>query len=124
MEVPKSETAIPEELPSKAQEVIKLAKEDLAGRLGISVEQITLSDLQEVDWPDASLGCPEAGKMYAQVITPGFIILLEANGQAYEYHSDTHRHVVLCVEGRSPVEPVPLMPIAPHGKPPKGTPYP
>jgi hypothetical protein len=49
-----------------------------------------------VDWSDTSLGCPEPGMMYAQVITPGFLVMIEAEGQQYEYHTDESRFVVLC----------------------------
>jgi hypothetical protein len=34
--------------------------------------------------------------MYAQVITPGFLIVLAAQGQTYEYHTDQKATVVLC----------------------------
>ena len=34
--------------------------------------------------------------MYAQVITPGYRIVLEVDGKSYEYHADTQRHVVYC----------------------------
>ncbi len=46
-------------------------------------------------WPDTSLGCPQKGMMYAQVITPGFRVVLAVNDQDYEYHTDNAR-VVLC----------------------------
>ena len=36
--------------------------------------------------------------MYAQVITPGYLITLEANGQQYEYHTNETNVVVLCEE--------------------------
>lgn len=70
-----------------------LAKKDLAGRLNITEEKIELITLERVDWPDTSLGYPEEGKMYAQVITPGFRIILKANESLYEYHSDYRRVV-------------------------------
>jgi hypothetical protein len=34
--------------------------------------------------------------MYAQVITPGYLIILAAEGQQYEYHTDQAANVVLC----------------------------
>ena len=71
--------------------VVDLAKKDLAGRLNIAVEQVRLVKQERKDWPDTSLGFPEEGKAYAQVITPGFVIILEANGRLYEYHSDYER---------------------------------
>ena len=82
------------------QQMVYLAKEDLAKQLGISVESISVESVEQVDWPDASLGCPEPGKVYAQVITPGFRILLQANGKTYEYHSGANRVVHCGPEGR------------------------
>jgi len=74
---------------------IERAREDLAQRLGVSVEEIEVQAVEAVEWPDASLGCPQPGMMYAQVITPGYRILLQVGGKTYEYHSDRKR-VILC----------------------------
>ena len=49
-----------------------------------------------MEWSDASLGCPQPGMAYAQVITPGFRIALEAQGQLYQYHTDTKGQILLC----------------------------
>lgn len=72
-----------------------LAIADLAQRLGLPESAITVRTVESVEWPDASLGCPRPGMMYAQVITPGYRIVLEAAGQTYEYHT-SQSHVVLC----------------------------
>jgi hypothetical protein len=34
--------------------------------------------------------------MYLQVITPGYRVILEAQGKQYTYHTDTRRQVVPC----------------------------
>jgi hypothetical protein len=99
--------------------LVRQAKEDLAGRLDVPTKDIELIQHEEVFWRDASLGCPQPGMVYAQVITAGYLITLEANGQKYEYHADASQYVFLCETKETPIEPVPLMPIAPHGKPPK-----
>jgi hypothetical protein len=65
----------------------ELAVADLAGQLGIAAEAITVRSVEAVEWSDASLGCPEPDMLYAQVITPGYRIALEVNGQSYEYHT-------------------------------------
>lgn len=78
-----NDSAIPE-----YPQVVELAKKDLAQRLNISIEEVRLVKQEKVDWHDTSLGFPEEGKMYAQVITPGFRIILKANDKLYEYHSD------------------------------------
>jgi hypothetical protein len=36
------------------------------------------------------------GMMYAQIITPGYRILLSYDGQIYPYHSDQRGRVVYC----------------------------
>lgn len=72
-----------------------LAVADLASRLGIPESAITVRTVESVEWPDASLGCPRPGMMYAQVITPGYRIVLEADGKRYEYHT-SRTHVMLC----------------------------
>ncbi len=103
------------ESPSKAEHVVQLAREDLAQRLSLAPEAIALVSVKAVDWPDTSLGCPEPGMGYAQVITQGFRVVLAAGRQRYEYHADTARLVVLC--GEDELHIVPLMPVAPHGIP-------
>ncbi len=71
------------------QAAVDLAKTKLAARLSVDAAKITLVSAEAVDWPDTSLGVPEAGKMYAQVITHGYKIVLSANGAQYEYHTGT-----------------------------------
>ena len=43
-------------------------------------------EARAVDWPDTGLGCPEKGKAYAQVVTPGFRVLLQLNAKVYRVH--------------------------------------
>lgn len=69
------------------EELILLAKENLAKRLGVKVEDISLVLTEEKTWSDAGLGCWEPGKAYAQVITPGYLIILQAMGMEYDYHA-------------------------------------
>jgi len=68
---------------------------DLAQRLSIGQGEIKVVDVKEVTWPDTSLGSPEPGMFYAQVLTPGYKIILQAKGQEYEYHTDRTRIVKL-----------------------------
>jgi hypothetical protein len=63
------------------------AIDDLSKRTGIPKSDIKVVSVEAVQWPDASVGCPQPDRMYAQVVTPGYLIILEAGGQTYEYHS-------------------------------------
>ncbi len=85
--------------PPETEQVMRLAVEDLAERLDLPPAEIRLVSVEAVDWPDTSLGCPQPGMMYAQVITPGYRVVLKAEGQEYEYHTDMDRFAVLCEEG-------------------------
>jgi hypothetical protein len=92
---------------SKLRELAETAKKDLAQRLSIPYTRIELMDAQEVIWPDSSLGCPQPGMFYAEVLTPGYLILLRADGHDYEYHAGRSSDIFYC---EKPTPPVPGMP--------------
>jgi len=81
---------------ASTDQIIKLVKQHLAQTLGITADQIVLSDIKPVLWRDAGLGCPKPGVDYIQMETPGYNILLEAGGKTYRYHTDEVKRFVLC----------------------------
>ena len=83
-------------------EAEELAIEALAHRLGVGVDLVERRRTTAVDWPDASLGCPQEGESYAQVVTPGYLVTLQADGQVYSVHAGGGRAVV-CATGLRPV---------------------
>jgi hypothetical protein len=74
--------------------IVTAAVEDLAERLGIEPDAVTVVDARAVTWPDGSLGCPEPGMMYTQVLVDGTLAVLEADGRRYQYHGGDP--LVLC----------------------------
>lgn len=92
---------------SNLQNLTKKATEDLAQRLSIPVAQIQLVEARDVIWTDSSLGCPQPGMAYADVLTPGYLILLNVNGQSYEYHAGKNSNVFHCSDPLPPVENMP-----------------
>jgi hypothetical protein len=58
----------------------------LADNLGLKESDISVVSNSEVEFGDACLGVAMPEVMCAQVVTPGRIIVLEANGIQYEYH--------------------------------------
>ena len=100
------------------RELAEKAKADLAEYLHIDVSQIRVIESRSVDWPDASLGCPQPKMAYAQVITPGYWIALEAKGQKYPYHTDLKNQIILCLGNSSDSADIetpslPLIPVNP-----------
>ncbi|MFW5869064.1 MAG: hypothetical protein ACOCX2_14660 [Armatimonadota bacterium] len=77
---------------------VQAAVADLAQKLEINEDAINVASFEEVTWPDASLGNPQPGELYAQVETPGYRVFLEAEGERYEYHTDRATRVTLIDE--------------------------
>jgi len=74
-----------------------------AGRLGIGAAEVRVVSSEEVTWRDASLGCPQPGMNYAQMLTNGTRIVLEAAGKQYNYHSGSHGAPFLCADPQPPL---------------------
>jgi hypothetical protein len=43
--------------------------------------------VEEVDWPDACLGAGEPDEICAQVITPGYVVIVQLGGADVRYHA-------------------------------------
>jgi hypothetical protein len=70
--------------------------EAIGDDLGVAPEAVRIVSVEARDWPDTALGCPRPGEVYAEVITPGFLIVVEADGETIEFHSDQRDNVVRC----------------------------
>jgi hypothetical protein len=55
-----------------------------------------LTRAEPVDWSDASLGCPEPGRVYAQVIVEGYRIVASVGERTVEVHADEAGRAVSC----------------------------
>lgn len=75
--------------------LVEDAKTDLTTRANVPLTGIMVKSTEAVEWRDSSLGCPIEGQMYTQVITPGYLIVLEAAGQEWNYHASSN-HVMYC----------------------------
>ena len=84
------------------EKYVSLAKKDLASRLKIDLEKISLVKTKEMNWLDSALGCPGKGQFYAQGRVPGYQIWLEAEEKEYDYHADLAGRLILCPDTTSP----------------------
>jgi hypothetical protein len=69
------------------QSLVDRAVADLAQRLRVRADDIGVVAAYLVVWPDTSLGCPQPGMQYLQVLTDGSVIVLSAGGATYRYHT-------------------------------------
>jgi hypothetical protein len=80
----------------------------LADELGISASEVAFVSIVPAEWSDLSLGCPQPGHSYPQVVTPGFVVALSVNGVGYEVHTDAVGTAVVCIadDGGSSADPI------------------
>jgi hypothetical protein len=78
--------------------LVQDAVRDLAQRLDVPIEDITVAEAVAVTWPDGSLGCPEPGMAYIQVPVDGSLVVLVAGGRRYAYHGGDP--LVLCEQAK------------------------
>lgn len=77
------------------------------GRLiGVAEDEIEVLEARDVTWPDAAAGCPRPGMVYMQVLTPGTLVRLRADGREYRYHARGRSLPLLCPKAQA-VDPLP-----------------
>ena len=81
--------------PAVDQEVALLVSA-IARDLEVPGDTVRVLMVEPRDWPDSSLGCPQPDMLYAQVITPGYLIMVEVSGEEIEYHADERGNVIRC----------------------------
>ena len=82
-------------------QLVDRAKALLNQEKNIPLADIEFVSVETYDFPDASLGISEPGQVYAQVITPGYIIDLQVGVDHYIYHATQNR--IVLAETRTPV---------------------
>lgn len=68
--------------------LVPQARADLAQRLSIPEDDVEVVGAKRVTWRDSSLGCPEEGTFYMQMLQAGALIELRAGREVYPYHSN------------------------------------
>ena len=77
------------------------ARKLLADELGADEGDFRLDSSEGVGWSDASLGCPQEGYAYAQVLTPGYKLVFDHAGTSYAVHTNSDgSHMVICGDGQ------------------------
>lgn len=94
------------EVDEELRELTEQATSDLAAKLEIAVDDVEVTSSRWVTWRDSSCGCPKEGQMYAQMLTEGALIMLEAGGEEYRYHSSKIGPPFHC-EDPAPNDPLP-----------------
>ncbi len=90
-----SDGQAPADIPMREyMTVLWLAQEDLSQRLAVKTGSVKLAEIERAGWPVYWPEEPEPGMAYIAIALAGFRMVLEADGQAYRYETDTSERVV------------------------------
>ena len=78
------------------EEAVVAARTLAAKEAGVGPEDLRLVSAEAREWPNAALDCPQPGMGYAEVITPGYRVVLEAGGDRYDVRLDASGRGILC----------------------------
>ncbi|HEY6125437.1 MAG TPA: hypothetical protein VIV63_12365 [Steroidobacteraceae bacterium] len=73
---------------------------DAARRFAVSENEVVLINAESVTWSDGSMGCPQPGQMYTQMLVPGFRLAAKTSAGQMVYHTDSRGTVVNCAAGK------------------------
>ena len=83
-------------------DAFKAASTALSQDANVPRDSIAGVSQDEMTWKDSCLGCAKPGESCAQVLTPGYRVVLRASGATYEYHTDMGGRARLCGQNPSP----------------------
>ena len=77
------------------------AKALLRSQLGGDPD-ITTVAVERVTWPNSALGCPQADRLYSQVLVEGYRVILTVAGREYSFHGQLNSPPFYCENPQSP----------------------
>lgn len=83
-------------VPDPTTQLVQRLKLDLATQINVDISQIETEKVEAVTWPDTSLGCPQPGILYSQILVDGYRVTLKANSAEFDYHTQGTEEFVLC----------------------------
>ena len=84
-----------------AKEQLAFSQEDLAARLDVELDTVSISGATPVTWRSGALGCPEPGMNYTQALVPGIWIMLRVSNTPYRYHAIPGGQPFYCPDDRA-----------------------
>jgi hypothetical protein len=82
--------------PDARRTAFRAAANELSRQVHAPVDSIAGVSQDETTWNDSCLGCPQTGENCAQVLTPGYRVVLRVSDATYEYHTDLGGRAKLC----------------------------
>jgi hypothetical protein len=87
----------PVNVAAMPREVRRAVVADAARRFKVPESAVVLTRAEQLTWSDGSLGCPEPGRVYTQMLVPGFRVVAKTSAGELTYHTDALGNAVTCV---------------------------
>jgi hypothetical protein len=71
-----------------ADSIAAAVQEFLAGELGVVINDVEVLSVEPAEFSDSCLGLGGANESCLQVITPGWLVMVNVQGQEHEVHTD------------------------------------
>jgi hypothetical protein len=78
------------------RDVRRAVAADAANRFKVAESSVVLTGAEQVMWSDGSLGCPEPGILYTQMLVPGFRVTAKTQEGQLIYHTDSRGNARTC----------------------------
>jgi|GEM_PF-4080266 len=65
------------------------ARAVLASRLGTTIGNVTITDVEASTWPNGCLGLDRQGEICTQALVEGYRVTMESGGQTYVYRTNS-----------------------------------
>ena len=83
------------------EEQVLFARQDLANRLSIELDEVSLSGAAQVIWRSGALGCLKPGMEYTQMLVKGALIMLRVGHTPYRYHATITGEPFFCADSQA-----------------------
>lgn len=83
-------TAAPTTQADEEATVVMVAQQVLASQVRVAPDQITVVDVEQVEWENTCLGLNIEEELCDGTKTPGYRVTLEVNGEEYGIHTDRY----------------------------------
>jgi hypothetical protein len=93
--MPVKVTPTPTHMPVDLTPAQMAAIQAVSKKYNLPVDQIHIANTEAVTWPNGCLGVVLPGVMCTDIVTQGFRIMLTANGQQYEIHTNQNGSSVI-----------------------------
>jgi hypothetical protein len=86
----------PVTIASVPREVRRAVAAAAAKQFGVAVNDVVVTRAEQVTWSDGSLGCPEPGRMYTQMLVQGYRVTARSGDLESVFHTDARGLSVAC----------------------------